>query len=61
MALPGRPSPVDDEIMTEQPHTCPYCELVFDYHEEVRDHVLRDHRDHATVADTVEFHELPHI
>jgi len=51
---------VDDEVMTEQPHTCPYCELMFDYHEEVRDHVLRDHRDHSGVAATMEVHELPH-
>ena len=31
--------------MTDQPHSCPYCDLMFDYHEEVRDHILRDHHD----------------
>ena len=46
--------------MNEQPHTCPYCDLRFEYHEEVKDHVLRDHGDHAGVAASVEVHELPH-
>lgn len=41
-------------------HACPYCELVFSYHEEVKDHILHDHPDHADVAATVEVHELPH-
>jgi hypothetical protein len=42
------------------PHTCPYCELRFEYHEEVRGHMLRDHPEHAEVAVTSEVHELPH-
>ena len=46
--------------MNETPHTCPYCELRFEYHEEVRGHVLHDHPDHRDVATTVEVHELPH-
>ncbi len=41
-------------------HACPYCELVFRYHEEVKDHILHDHPDHADVVATVEMHELPH-
>jgi hypothetical protein len=41
-------------------HTCPYCELVFSYHEEVKDHILHDHREHAPVVAGVEMHELPH-
>jgi hypothetical protein len=41
-------------------HTCPYCELVFTYHEEVKDHILHDHVDHSDVVATVEMHELPH-
>jgi hypothetical protein len=45
--------------MTEQAHTCPYCELRFDYHDEVRDHIRREHRDHSQVA-LVEIHEMPH-
>lgn len=51
----------DDEVMTEGPHTCPYCELRFDYHNEVKDHILRDHPDHPAVALTAEIHEIPHI
>jgi len=41
-------------------HACPYCELVFSYHEEVKDHIMHDHRDHAEVVANVEMHELPH-
>lgn len=41
-------------------HVCPYCELVFSYHEEVKDHILHDHADHADVVATLEVHELPH-
>lgn len=41
-------------------HTCPYCPLVFMYHEEIRDHILYDHPDHWSVAATMEVHELPH-
>lgn len=41
-------------------HTCPYCELVFGYHEEVKDHVLRDHPEHRDVVAGIEPHELPH-
>src|SRR5262249_1041665 len=28
-------------------HTCPFCDLVFSYHEEVKDHVVHDHPTHA--------------
>jgi hypothetical protein len=41
-------------------HVCPYCELVFSYHEEVKDHIVHDHPDHAAVVATVEMRELPH-
>ena len=40
-------------------HACPYCELVFSYHEEVKDHVLRDHPEHEAVVASIEVHELP--
>jgi hypothetical protein len=50
----------DDGDVNENPHTCPYCELRFEYHEEVRSHVLQDHPAHRDVATTVEVHELPH-
>ena len=47
--------------MTDGPHTCPYCELRFDYHNEVKDHILCDHPDHPDVAITAEIHEMPHF
>ncbi len=46
--------------MAPETHTCPYCELVFRYHEEVKDHVIHDHPDHAAEVEGVEMHELPH-
>jgi hypothetical protein len=46
--------------VSELPHACPYCELRFTYHDEVRDHILHDHPDHRDVAVTAEIHELPH-
>lgn len=45
-----------DEIV----HQCPYCELRFSYHTEIKEHILHDHRDHAEVALSMEPHELPH-
>ena len=42
-------------------HQCPYCELRFEYMNEVKDHVLHDHREHTLAFLTVEPHELPHI
>ena len=47
-------------MFRHETHACPYCELMFEYHEEVRDHILHDHPDHAVDASTVETHELPH-
>ena len=41
-------------------HACPYCELVFSYHEEVKDHIVHDHPDHSEVVADVEMRELPH-
>ena len=42
-----------------QPHSCPYCELLFVYHNEVVDHVRRDHPDHADMVATIEPREMP--
>ena len=52
----------EDAVTTHKSdtHACPYCELVFRYHEEVKDHILHDHPDHGDVVATVEMHELPH-
>lgn len=60
-ALKAVDARADDENVKDQTHTCPYCELKFDYHEEVKDHILHDHAEHADVAATVEVHELPHF
>jgi RNA polymerase subunit RPABC4/transcription elongation factor Spt4 len=38
---------------------CPYCELRFLTHNEVKDHIIHDHPEHAGVALTAEIHELP--
>jgi hypothetical protein len=58
----GRIDPTPEVVMivSSYTHTCPYCELVFEYHEEVKDHVIRDHPDHAAVVALLEVHELPH-
>jgi hypothetical protein len=41
-------------------HACPYCELRFSYHNEVKDHILHDHPEHVGVVDSIEPIELPH-
>ena len=41
-------------------HTCPYCDLVFTYHNEVIDHVRHDHPEHAGSVAGIEPRELPH-
>lgn len=41
-------------------HQCPYCELKFLYANEVKDHVVTDHPEHADSFALVEIHELPH-
>jgi hypothetical protein len=46
--------------MRDEPRQCPYCDLRFRMHNEVKDHILRDHPEHASVAASVEIHELPH-
>jgi hypothetical protein len=46
--------------MDDSPRQCPYCELRFPTHNEVKDHILREHPDHEHVAATVEIHEFPH-
>lgn len=46
--------------MRPETHTCPYCELVFSYHNEVKDHIVHDHPRHAAAVVSLELHELPH-
>jgi hypothetical protein len=41
-------------------HTCPFCNLIFSYHEEVKDHIIRDHPVHAAEVVNTEMRELPH-
>jgi hypothetical protein len=50
---------VSDGTMSRETRQCPYCDLRFLTHNEVKDHILHDHPDHVGVALTVEFHELP--
>ena len=50
----------DHARMKDLTHNCPYCELRFEYHEEIKDHIVHDHPEHADVAATIEVHELPH-
>ena len=50
----------DDRIMEDPVHQCPYCELRFAYHNEVKDHVVRDHPDRAEAFVSIELHQLPH-
>jgi 5-methylcytosine-specific restriction endonuclease McrA len=51
----------DDDCMEPSiTHTCPYCELVFSYHNEVKDHIVHDHPEHAAVVDSIEPREMPH-
>ena len=40
-------------------HQCPYCELRFLLANEVKDHVLHDHPEHAAAFVMAEPHELP--
>jgi hypothetical protein len=44
----------------DEPHACPYCDLVFKYHGEVVDHIRRDHPSHAGSVAGIEPRELPH-
>jgi hypothetical protein len=60
LALPRLARRADDRGMEAPTHQCPYCELRFDYHNEILDHVTHDHPDHAAVTASVELHELPH-
>ena len=46
--------------MRDDTRQCPYCELRFVTHNEVKDHILHDHPSHYDVAMSVEIHELPH-
>jgi hypothetical protein len=47
-------------MKTPAPHQCPYCELRFEYANEVKDHVVREHPDHRAEVEYVEMLELPH-
>jgi hypothetical protein len=40
-------------------HQCPYCECRYALANDVKDHVLHDHPEHADAFATVEPHELP--
>jgi hypothetical protein len=60
-ALVDSATSLDDQDMTgPTTHTCPYCELIFSYHNEVKDHILHDHPEHRDVVDSIEPREMPH-
>lgn len=46
--------------MKDETRQCPYCELRFRLHNEVKDHILTDHPEHAAVAASADVVELPH-
>jgi hypothetical protein len=45
--------------MTDHTHQCPFCVLRFRYHNEVKDHVIADHPEHADEFVGVTPYELP--
>ena len=51
----------DNCDMDDAPRQCPYCDLRFSYHNEVKDHILHDHHDHEGVVALIEPHEMPHV
>jgi hypothetical protein len=46
-------------MTTHEPRQCPYCDLRFVTHHEVKDHIIHDHPEHAGVALTADIYELP--
>jgi len=50
-----------EEDMSNQPviHQCPFCELKFSLANEVKDHIVHDHPQHAAAFVAVEIHEMP--
>ena len=50
---------VGGAAMTPMPHQCPFCELRFDTHHEVQDHILHEHPAEAKLAETAHVVELP--
>lgn len=50
----------DNGHMSDGPRQCPYCDLRFEYHNEVKDHILHDHPGHEDVVALIEPHEMPH-
>jgi hypothetical protein len=59
-ALSASPVIAQHRGMTDEPRQCPYCELRFVNHNEVKDHILHDHPDHVEMAVSAEIHEFPH-
>ena len=57
VTLSGR---MGDARIAETTRQCPYCELRFEYHGEIKDHIMRDHPERADVVWGIDPHELPH-
>ena len=47
--------------MDRAPHQCPYCELRFAIHDDVQDHILRDHPEDGQGRQTAHIVELPPV
>jgi hypothetical protein len=45
--------------LTHHVHQCPYCELRFMYANEVKDHVISEHPEHAAAFLEAWVYELP--
>ena len=59
-ALSGRARRSHTPDMDETTRQCPYCELRFEYHGEIKDHIMRDHPERADVVRDIDPYELPH-
>ena len=49
----------DMTYLTKHIHQCPYCQVRFLYANEVKDHVIHEHPEHAEAFLNVEVYELP--
>jgi hypothetical protein len=47
-------------VEAEIVRNCPFCELRFEYHNEVVDHIIHDHPTHRDMVLMLEARELPH-
>ena len=60
MLAPPSPWRDNGHMAADPTHQCPYCDLRFEYHNEIKDHIVHDHPDHFSVVASIEPRELPH-